>query len=213
MERKELADKARALIESIEGERNLVKGHVAASEFLRVYSGERSSFFQMIQRIDPLIDPGSRTGGFQMSRVVYVLQGFLDYVEAGLHQQITPERAAQLEIVSDFLEQARGLLDSREVHPAAPAVLVGATLEEFLRTWSEIESLSLGSRKVGLDAYTSVLREANLITKQDAKDITAWGGIRNHAAHGEWDEVTDRGRIRLMLEGVGHFMRRYDHQD
>jgi hypothetical protein len=41
------------------------------------------------------------------------------------------------------------------------------------------------------------------------KDITSWGGLRNHAAHGEWDEVKDRQRISIMLEGVNLFMRKY----
>jgi len=112
-----------------------------------------------------------------------------------------------LDVVSDFLEQAQRLLEATNVHPAAPAVLIGATIEEFLRTWVEAEALSLGNRKPGLDAYASVLREADLITKQDMKDITAWGGIRNHAAHGEWQEVSDKHRVRLMLEGINLFMR------
>ena len=41
----------------------------------------------------------------------------------------------------------------------------------------------------------------------DIKDITSWAGIRNHAAHGEWDHVSDRARVRLMLEGINLFMR------
>ena len=65
----------------------------------------------------------------------------------------------------------------------------------------------MGSAKPGIDAYSKVLRGADVISKQDAKDITSWAGIRNHAAHGEWDQVSDRARIRLMLEGVNLFMR------
>ena len=95
------------------------------------------------------------------------------------------------------------------MHPAAPAVLGGAALEEFLRNWIEEANLPLGNKKASIDTYTGLLREADLITKQDAKDITAWAGIRNHAAHGEWDEVKDKQRIQLMLEGINLFMRKY----
>lgn len=95
------------------------------------------------------------------------------------------------------------------MHPAAPVVLVGATLEEFLRTWVEAESLPLGNRKPGLEAYSQLLRDADAISKQDAKDTLSWGGLRNHAAHGEWEEVSDRLRIKLMLEGVNLFLRKY----
>lgn len=60
-----------------------------------------------------------------------------------------------------------------------------------------------------MDSYAKVLREADLITKQDVKDITSWSGLRNHAAHGEWAEVNDKNRISIMLGGVNLFMRKY----
>ena len=114
-----------------------------------------------------------------------------------------------MDVVSDFLEQAQQLLDTKGIHPAAPVVIVGAALEEFLRSWTESESLTIGGQKPGLDSYAKVLRENDLITKQDYKDIASWGGLRNHAAHGEWNEVSDKNRISLMLEGVNLFMRKY----
>jgi hypothetical protein len=43
--------------------------------------------------------------------------------------------------------------------PASSCVLIGATLEEFLRTWIEAEGLSLGNRKPSLDSYSQVLRD------------------------------------------------------
>jgi hypothetical protein len=105
---------------------------------------------------------------------------------------------------------AQDLLNSKGVHPGAPAMIIGATLEEFLRTWIETENLSIGDKKPGLDTYTKILRSAKLITKQDVKDITAWAGIRNHAAHGEWEEVSDKKRIANMIEAVNLFMRKYE---
>jgi hypothetical protein len=138
-----------------------------------------------------------------------VLNSFADYAAAGLHAGISPRREAELDVVSDFLAQAQGLLESEDVHPAATIVLVGATLEEFLRTWVEEKALDLGSRKPGIDAYAQVLRENALITKQDAKDITSWAGTRNDAAHGRWEEVSNRERASLMLAGVNLFMQKY----
>jgi hypothetical protein len=141
-----------------------------------------------------------------------IMESYIDYLKAGLAGAVTPERRAQLDVVSDFLEQAHQLLESSGVHPAAPAVLIGATLEEFLRTWVEAAGLSVGNRKPGLESYSAALRDADLITKQDVKDITSWGGLRNHAAHGEWNEVSDKQRVTIMLEGVNLFMRRYGGQ-
>jgi hypothetical protein len=55
---------------------------------------------------------------------------------------------------------------------------------------------------------TYLWREGNdLITEEEAKDITSWAGTRNHAAQGEWYEVSDRDRIRLMLESFNLFTR------
>jgi hypothetical protein len=169
-------------------------------DFLRAYTGPKSSFVAQAE---------AATGydGYQVGQLTAVLDSFIEYLEAGLHSSLSPERRAQIDVVSDMLEQANSLLENKDCHPAAAAVLVGASLEEFLRNWVEAEGLSIGSSKPGIDAYCKSLRSAELIQKQDAKDITAWAGIRNHSAHGEWDQVSDRDRIRLMLEGVNLFMR------
>jgi hypothetical protein len=179
--------------------------YAEACEFLRMYAGPKSEFLDSLKAFNPR----SFNDEYVSSNVRAVLSSFRAYVEAGLHAEITPERRAQLDVVSDFLEQAHQLLESKGIHPAAPAVLIGAALEEFLRTWVEIEGASLGNSKPSLDAYAKVLRESEKITKQDYKDITSWAGLRNHAAHGEWDEVSDKSRVSLMLEGVNLFMRKY----
>lgn len=64
-------------------------------------------------------------------------------------------------------------------------------------------------RRPGIDAYAKTLQANNLLSKLDVKDITSWAGIRNHAAHGEWEEVGDIGCIRLVLEGVNLFIRKH----
>lgn len=169
-------------------------------EFLRRYAGPKSAFYES----------ASRAAGVSLAATLaHILDNFRSYVQAGLLEQVPPERQAQLDVVSDFLEQARLLLNAKGVHPAAPIVLVGATLEEFLRSWVEAENFAIGQRKPSLDTYAQVLFAEDAITKQDLKDIGAWGGLRNHAAHGEWAEVSDKQRAALMLEGVNLFLRKY----
>jgi hypothetical protein len=180
-----------------------LRGIVArASSFLATFGGAKNSFLAEIQDL-----PG--TSEFGAVVLAEVLQSFIAHLQAGLVADISPKRQAELDVVSDFLQQAQHLLQSEKVHAAAPAVLIGATLEEFLRTWVEDAALSLGSKNPSLDSYTKLLREAELISKQDVKDMTSWSGIRNHAAHGEWEELGDKQRVRLMLDGVNLFMRRY----
>jgi hypothetical protein len=172
-------------------------------DFLRAAAGPKSAFAQQVEDLKPTSD------WHQAAQLAAIMQAFVSHLERGLGGAISLERKAQLDVVSDLLEQAYQLLEDKSVHPGAPAVLIGATLEEFLRGWIDSAGLSLGNRKPSLQNYTTVLAEADLITKQDVKDITAWGGLRNHAAHGEWVEVQDPRRIKLMLEGINLFMRKY----
>ena len=169
-------------------------------EFLRMYAGPRNAFLKQAEaaRGYPV---------YLVTTLDSILQSFTEYLQAGLAAGESPERRAQLDVVSDLLGQANSLLEDNRYHPAAAAIIIGASLEESLRTWVEAETLSIGAAKPGIDAYCKALRSAELISKQDVKDITSWAGVRNHAAHGEWDEVSDRNRIRLMLEGVNLFMR------
>jgi len=173
-------------------------------EFFRIYTGDKSTFFKQLSKVDQ----GWRVESI-IKYVISNLEAFIRYAENGLLEGISIERKAQIGVVSDFLDQANTLLSSKEVHPAAPTVIIGAALEEFLRNWIEEAGLNLGGKNPSLDSHTKTLREEKLITKQDVKDITSWSGLRNYAAHGEWDEVKDKNRISIMIEGVNLFMRKY----
>lgn len=175
-----------------------------ATEFLRVYAGEKSAFYKNLIEINQ-----TASEGWIIQYVSSNIQAFISYLESGLGDGISIERKAQIDVVSDLLEQANELLNTKKVHPGAPTVIIGATLEEFLRNWIEEEDLELKGKKPSIDSYAKTLREAELITRQDIKDITSWAGLRNHAAHGEWEEVNDKKRIMVMLESVNLFMRKY----
>lgn len=203
MEATDLIEQAKRIIASGSG-RNATGVLPEAREFLRIYAGEKSSFLKTLNEVNQAWNDST-----VMKYVVGALEGFIRYVENGLLEGMSIERQAQIDVISDFLEQANTLLSSKGIHPAAPTVIIGAALEEFLRTWVEEADISLQGKKPSLDSYAKSLRESELISKQDLKDITSWGGLRNHAAHGEWDEVDDKKRVSLMLEGVNLFMRKY----
>lgn len=210
MEREEIIKHARRMLAKVTDGDSIVGTYSEACDLIRTTLGQNSSFLKSLESAEPIAVYNARVSYAVAARQIQsVLEAFIENVETGLYQEVSPERRAQLDVVSDFLEMANLLLESNGVRPAAPAVIIGATLEEFLRTWIETEGLSLGGRKQGLEAYSQVLRDANLITKQDGKDITSWAGIRNHAAHGEWDEVSDKNKISLMLQGINLFMRKY----
>jgi len=167
-----------------------------AKEFLRVYAGAHSSFYQDLANIPA----GSANIQVHILCMHGAMEGFIAHVENDLLAGMSPERRAQIDVVSDFLEQAHHLLENKDMHPAASAMITGCALEEFLRNWVEAEGIQLGSKKPSIDTYCNRLREAELIEKQDVKDVTSWAGLRNHAAHGEWEAVSDRAHVNLMLK-------------
>jgi hypothetical protein len=201
MNKEEIIKQTNRLIQTT----NNAHGNLAQTkEFLKTYAGNENQFLKTLELINP-----NASADFTRGKTQAVLISFREYVENDLLRSISLEREIQIETVSDYLEQAEHLLNDKNVHPAAPAVIIGASLEEFLRNWLEDNGFDLSSVKNSLDSYSNELRRQEKISKQDLKDIVSWGGIRNDAAHGHWEIVEDRQRIKLMLEGVNLFMRKY----
>jgi len=123
-------------------------------QFLHTYDGPKSQFLASIKEYNPR----SINGDYAAASISTILQSYLDYVQAGLLQGVSPERRAQLDVVSDFLEQAQTLLVSKSVHPASAAVIIGAALEEFLRTWTENDDIYMGNKKPSLDSLRQSLK-------------------------------------------------------
>lgn len=59
----------------------------------------------------------------------------------------------------------------------------------------------------GISAYSRALRGADIISKQDAKDLEQMAGLRNAAAHGEFDTLS-KERAGLMEQQVNMFLGR-----
>jgi len=170
-----------------------------AIEFLRLHAGAQSNFYK--QAAQSIKDFNSRHA---LVSIASLLIGWADLVEAGLAEAPLESRA-RIEAATDLMEQVQILLEDGKVHPAAPVMLAGAALEEFLRSMLAI--LPTQPRgKPGINTYAAVLRKADLLSAQDLKDITAWAGMRNDAAHGHFDSISiDRARI--MVDGINLFMR------
>ncbi len=53
----------------------------------------------------------------------------------------------------------------------------------------------------------SDLAKATAYKKNDQKQVTAWAGLRNDAAHGEYNNYTE-GEVKLMVAGIRDFLSR-----
>ena len=104
---------------------------IEAKQFIQQIMGENSCFYRDFDKtLDIWFDIGEKSK---------VLSGILDhlksYIKNGLLNQPSLIRKTQIETVNDYLELAQNLFNDSEIHPAAPAMIIGASLEEFLRNW------------------------------------------------------------------------------
>jgi len=105
---------------------------------------------------------------------------------------------------TNLLEQVRALNSDKTVIPAAPVVLAGAALEIALR--SAVEELGLTApKKPGISAFAKVLRDADVLNKQDMKEVEQMAGLRNQAAHGEHEQPSHQ-QSDLMEQQVNLFL-------
>jgi len=145
---------------------------------------------------------------------VSTLRGLADDLEHGFLSDVTQQ--IESAIASDYMGQAEGLLNEGQQgkfdHVPA-AVLAGAVLEKTLRSMCEqheppIATINAKGEHKTLNPLIDELKKASVFNESKAKQLRSWAAIRNHAAHGEFDEF-DRNDVEQMLQGIGHFLADY----
>jgi hypothetical protein len=174
---------------------------IAAIEFLRLKAGPRSEFY--LRSADA---PKQAVGTFAAKVVASSLLAWADFVQRGI-AEIPAEAQARIAAATDLMEQVESLLQDRHVHPAAPVMLAGAALEELLRSMVDASGAKM-TGKPSIGTYADALRAASVITAQEVKDVTSWAGMRNNAAHGQFDQI-ELANARLMAQAVNLFMQKH----
>jgi hypothetical protein len=182
-----------------------VRASVASAlSFLREYAGKDSEWYERAKAAGVNEADGLFDGAYQVGALLRV---WVANLEDGMTSLRIPEGTSARSVAStDVMEQVRELLRDRNVHPAAPIVLAGAALETALRGAVEDEGLTVDG-KPGISAYGKALRSAELISRQDMKDIEQMGGLRNDAAHGHFGDLSPE-RASLMEQQVNMFLAR-----
>jgi hypothetical protein len=119
-------------------------------------------------------------------------------------------------IASDYMGQAERLLvegQSGNFDHVPAAVLAAAILEKSLRSLCERQTPSIpATRPDGkpktLNTFIDDLKKADLYNETKAKQLRAWASIRNHAAHGEFDQF-NRQDVQAMIIGIKDFLVEY----
>ena len=114
------------------------------------------------------------------------------------------------DVFSNYIEMAEHLLKEGYKDPAA--VLIGSTLEAHIRELcnrNEIETILTNNKNEIIpkkaDTMNSDLVKSNIYSSIQQKQITAWLGIRNSAAHGKYEEYSME-QVSLMLQGILNFI-------
>lgn len=123
------------------------------------------------------------------------ISGYLKSVEELLHA----------EVFGDFLDMAAYLLD--EGYKDAAAVLAGGVLEGHIRNLARRAGLDVTTdgRTTKASTLNDALAKANVYTGLDHKNVTAWLGLRNKAAHGEYDSYTS-DQVSLLIQSLRDFL-------
>lgn len=176
-------------------------------QFVKIYIGKDTEFY------NSLLNYTKRYADIAFNKkteAISVLSSIKSFLSLNLELNKTQNYSVKIDIISDFLNQAIYLANDKKYHPAASAILLGASLEEFLKQLSEQKNIDLTDVKKTIDPISQKLYQEAIITKQDLKDITSWTGLRNDATHGNFEEVNDRKRVLNAIEGVNLFMRKYN---
>lgn len=139
--------------------------------------------------------------------VIEALRSWADYATFEMVVEQPFKLRSRVEASTDLMDQVKLLLDEATLTPAAAVMLAGAALEELLRGMVESNGLRV-SGKPGINAYASALRSNDYITRQEKKDIDAWAGNRNEAAHGHFGTI-DHDKAVRMAGGIGMFLGKY----
>jgi len=175
-------------------------------QFVRNYIGKETEFYNSITNY-----PRTYNSDLYNRKLasVAVLKSIKSYLELDLDIEKTHSYNLKTDVINDFIEQTIHLSNNKKIHPAAPAILLGAALEEFLKQLADLNNIDLKDIKPTINPISQKLYEKGVISKQDVKDITSWAGLRNDATHGNFEEVNDRKRILNAIEGVNLFIRKH----
>lgn len=115
------------------------------------------------------------------------------------------------DIFGDFIEMAEHLLGEGYKDPAA--VLVGSALEQHLKNLCSANNIEISIERNNkvipkkADVINADLVKGGVYSKLDQKSVTFWLGIRNNAAHGQFNEY-NADQVKFMLSAVSEFMGR-----
>src|SRR6266498_1207110 len=150
--------------------------------------------------------------GYERNPVAYtkdlvgVATALRDDLKAGWLESVV--ELVHADTYSDFLEMAEELLSKG--YKDAAAVIAGSSLEVHLKSLCVKHGVvtEVNGKPKKADMMNADLAKAGAYGKLEQKQITAWLGLRNSAAHGEYDKY-DPNAVDHLIRGIRDFMVKY----
>ncbi len=144
---------------------------------------------------------------FGLDKAQRVLESFIWEIER--FGTLRAQELIHSDLFADMLEAAEYLLGETYKDPAA--VMAGGVLEQHLRELCRKHGIDLAQPKGKpkmIDTMNADLAKASAYGKIEQKQVTAWAGLRNAAAHGKYGEY-DESQVRQMVVGIRDFITKY----
>lgn len=142
------------------------------------------------------------------SSIIGVAKGLLEDLSAGYMQSLV--EIVHGDVFGDFLEMAQHLCESG--YKDAAAVITGSTLESHLRELCRKSQIPVELHKADggvvpkkAEGMNADLASAEVYSKLDQKNVTAWLGLRNKAAHGQYGEY-NKDQVLILISSVRDFI-------
>jgi hypothetical protein len=139
----------------------------------------------------------------RVAQVIGVAEGLLHDLRHGYTQSI--EELLHSDVFADYLEMANHLLSSG--YKDAAAVVSGSTLEAHLKQMASKFGVAVeqNGKPKKADTINSDLVKVSAYSKLEQKSITAWLGLRNSAAHGNYADY-EATQVAVMNQGIQDFI-------
>lgn len=180
---------------------SMLRGFRSASlSFITATYGDSHTYFKEFYSNTNVNSPGSAKTG------IAILESIRTEVENGWLYKI--KELVEAEFFADFLEMASHLLENH--YKDASAVIAGSVLEEKLRLLCTKNGIDTSEIKDGKsipkksERLNESLAKADIYTKLQQKQITAWLAIRNSAAHGDYSDYSISD-VKNFINGLTDF--------
>jgi hypothetical protein len=161
-----------------------------------------STYVQDVERWHSVTSSSAR-----LRALAGIVTALRDDIQAGWLASVI--ELAHADTYSDYLEMAEGL--NAQQYKDAAAVIAGTSLEVHLKSLAVKHGVSLqapsGNPKKA-DTLNADLKKAGVYSALEQKQITAWLGLRNSAAHGNYGDYNDAD-VKALIDNVRNFTAKY----